>query len=79
MLVLAIYLTPFGIFSPCTRQLYIETDENLKTTVEGIYAAGDVRKCSLKQVVAASSDGAVAATSAGEYLESLREQDEAGI
>lgn len=58
---------------------YIETDENLKTSVEGIYAAGDVRKGSLKQVVAASSDGALAATSAREYLESLREQEGAGI
>ena len=56
------------------RNGYIETEENLKTSIEGIYAAGDVRKGSLKQVVAASSDGAVAATSAGEYLESLREQ-----
>ncbi len=58
---------------------YIETNENLKTSVEGTYAAGDVRKGSLKQVVAASSDGAVAATSVGEYLESLREQEGAGI
>jgi thioredoxin reductase (NADPH) len=58
---------------------YIETDENLKSSIDGIYAAGDVRKGSLKQVVAASSDGAVAATSAGEYLESLREQEGAGI
>lgn len=58
---------------------YIETDENLKTSVDGIYAAGDVRKSSLKQIVAASSDGALAATSAGEYLESLRKQEGAGI
>jgi len=48
---------------------YIITDENMKTSVDGIYAAGDVRKKELDQIVTAMSDGAVAAMSAVKYLE----------
>lgn len=41
---------------------YIITDENMRTSVNGIYAIGDVRKTPLRQIVTAASDGAVAAT-----------------
>ena len=41
----------------------------MKTSKEGIFAAGDVRKKSLRQVVTAVSDGAIAAHSARAYLE----------
>lgn len=40
---------------------YILTDENMRTSVPGIYAVGDVRKTPLRQVVTAAADGAVAA------------------
>lgn len=40
---------------------YILTDDNMKTSIEKVYAAGDVRKKSLRQVVTAASDGAIAA------------------
>lgn len=40
---------------------YILTDEAMRTNVKGVYAAGDVRKKPLRQVVTATSDGAVAA------------------
>ena len=40
---------------------YILTDENMATAVPGIYAAGDVRKKTLRQVVTAANDGAIAA------------------
>ena len=40
---------------------YIETDENMKTNIDGIYAAGDVRKTPLRQILTAAADGAVAA------------------
>ncbi len=39
---------------------YIVTDDNMQTDVKGIYAVGDVRKKSLRQVVTACSDGAIA-------------------
>lgn len=47
---------------------YILTNENMETSVRGIFAAGDVRKKPLRQVVTAVSDGAVAAISAQKYL-----------
>jgi len=48
---------------------YIITDEKLETSVEGIFAAGDVRKSPLKQVTTAVGEGALAAISAQKYLE----------
>jgi thioredoxin reductase (NADPH) len=53
------------------EQGYIITDENMGTGVPGLYAAGDVRQKSLRQVVTAVADGAIAAVEAGKYLESL--------
>ncbi|PWL45850.1 MAG: thioredoxin-disulfide reductase [Clostridiales bacterium] len=43
---------------------YIEADENTRTNIPGIFAAGDVRKKRLRQVVTAAADGAVAAMEA---------------
>lgn len=40
---------------------YIVTDENMRTSVPGIYAVGDVRNTPLRQIVTAAADGAVAA------------------
>lgn len=42
---------------------YIKVNELMETSVKGIYAAGDIVKKSLYQLVTASSDGAIAATS----------------
>jgi thioredoxin reductase (NADPH) len=39
--------------------------------VEGVFAAGDIRAKSLRQVVTAAADGAIAAVQAEKYLESL--------
>lgn len=47
---------------------YIIADESTKTNVEGVFVAGDVRTKTLRQVVTAVSDGAVAAHHAEEYL-----------
>lgn len=40
---------------------YIVTDENMRTSVAGIYAVGDVRNTPFRQIVTAASDGAIAA------------------
>lgn len=40
---------------------YIITDENMHTNIDGVYAVGDVREKSLRQVVTACADGAIAA------------------
>ena len=51
---------------------YIITDEEMKTSVDGIYACGDVRKKNLRQVVTACGEGAVASFNAGNYVEELK-------
>ena len=47
---------------------YIVADESTKTSIKGVFAAGDVRTKALRQVVTAAADGAVAAHFAEEYL-----------
>ena len=51
---------------------YIRTDDDMKTLMPGLYAAGDIRSKSFRQVVTAVSDGAIAAHSAGEYVRNLK-------
>ena len=48
---------------------YIRTDDDMKTEIPGVFAAGDVRVKSLRQVVTAAADGAIAAVQAGKYIE----------
>ncbi|GAA6513819.1 thioredoxin-disulfide reductase [Merdimmobilis hominis] len=48
---------------------YIVTDDNMKTNIPGVFAAGDIRVKSLRQVVTAAADGAIAATQAEKYIE----------
>ncbi len=53
---------------------YILTDENMKTNVDGVYAAGDLRPKMLRQVVTAVADGAIAATDAEKYVAVQKEK-----
>ena len=50
---------------------YVMTDANMATSTPGIFAAGDVRQKTLRQVATAVGDGATAAFSAEKYIESL--------
>ncbi len=50
------------------EQGYIVTDESQKTSADGVYAAGDVCIKPLRQVVTATSDGALAATELEKYV-----------
>ena len=59
------YAKDLGI---CDEHGYIVTDEEMATAVEGIFAAGDVRKKTIRQVVTAAGDGAIAAQSAFHYI-----------
>ena len=52
---------------------YIVADESTKTNFVGVFAVGDVRTKTLRQVVTAVSDGAVAAHHAEEYIARLSE------
>jgi len=49
---------------------HVITDQRMATSVPGLFAAGDVRSGSFRQVVVAAGEGAVAAHSAAEYAES---------
>jgi len=55
-----------------TDRNYIVSDETMKTSVEGVFVAGDVRVKELRQVVTAVNDGAIAAINARKYVESLK-------
>lgn len=47
---------------------WVKTNEKMATSMKGLFAAGDLRDKSLRQVVTAASDGAIAAMSAYEYI-----------
>lgn len=53
-------------------QGFIITDSSMKTSVEGIFAAGDVRNTPLRQVATAVGDAAIAAIEADQYIESCK-------
>ncbi|MBG9453169.1 thioredoxin reductase [Lysinibacillus sphaericus] len=53
---------------------YILTNDNMETTVPGIFAAGDVREKSLRQIVTATGDGSIAAQAVQHYVEELLEK-----
>lgn len=53
------------------EQGYIVTDRSQKTNVDGVYAAGDVCIKPLRQVVTATSDGALAATELERYVSAM--------
>ncbi|MFC5711281.1 thioredoxin-disulfide reductase [Thalassorhabdus alkalitolerans] len=52
---------------------YIETNEEMETKIPGIFAAGDIREKSLRQIVTATGDGSIAAQTAQHYVEQLKE------
>lgn len=52
---------------------FIITDETMQTSIEGVFAVGDVRKTPLRQVITAASDGAVGAVEAVKYVETVKE------
>ena len=48
---------------------YILTDDDMKTNIEGVFAIGDTREKSVRQMVTAAGDGCVAAVVANRYIE----------
>ena len=53
---------------------FIETDETMKTSIDGVFAVGDVRVTPLRQVITATSDGAIGAVYAVKYLEEIKDK-----
>ena len=71
--IIAIGITPDNnVAKKCGLELcergFVKTDMYLASSVKGIFAAGDCRVSPLRQVVTAAADGAVAATSAINYI-----------
>ena len=60
-----------GVIS-CNESGFIITDEDMKTNIPGVFAAGDIRRKSLRQVITAVSDGAIAGEEAAKYVNSLQ-------
>jgi len=56
------------------KEGFIITDENMETSVKGIYACGDVRKKLLRQVVTACGEGATAGFVAGQYVREWKDK-----
>jgi thioredoxin reductase (NADPH) len=56
------------------KEGFIRTDRFLETSMKGVYAVGDCRDTPIWQLVAAVRDGALAANSANEYIESLKKE-----
>lgn len=65
---------PFESLGITNANGYIETNDQMETRVEGIFAAGDIREKTLRQIVTATGDGSIAAQSAQHYIESLMEK-----
>ena len=69
---IAIGITPAtGLFKDlvaCDEAGYILADESGKTSMPGIFAAGDIRKKPLRQIITAAADGANCITSVEGYL-----------
>lgn len=61
---------PFAGQIALDEEGYVITDEQLHTSLPGVYAAGDLRRKDLRQIVTAVADGAIAAHSAGKALQS---------
>ncbi|MDR0722866.1 MAG: thioredoxin-disulfide reductase [Treponema sp.] len=57
---------------------YILTDQEMATSIPGIFCAGDVRASPFRQVVVAAGEGAVAAHSAAAYIDRIKEKEAFG-
>ncbi|EEJ70951.1 thioredoxin-disulfide reductase [Lactobacillus ultunensis] len=62
---------PFQDLDITDEQGWIITDDQMATSIPGIYAIGDVRQKKLRQIITAVNDGGVAGQNAYEYIESL--------
>ena len=59
---------PFASILKLTKSGHISADETMATSITGIFAAGDIRQSSARQIATAVGDGATAAKAAFSYL-----------
>ena len=60
---------PFAEHAKLNAWGYFDTAEDCRTATEGLFVAGDCRSKTIRQVVTAASDGAIAAMAACRYLD----------
>lgn len=65
---------PFENLGITNENGYIETNEQMETKVPGIFAAGDIREKTLRQIVTATGDGSIAAQAAQHFVEEIKEE-----
>ncbi|SHF85293.1 thioredoxin-disulfide reductase [Ornithinibacillus halophilus] len=65
---------PFKSLGITNEEGYIETNEQMETKIPGVYAAGDIRDKTLRQIVTATGDGSIAAEAAQAYIEELHDK-----
>lgn len=72
---LAVGLVPeneaFAEIAALDERGYFDADETCKTSIPGVFVAGDCRRKTIRQVTTAAGDGTVAATAAADYLNTL--------
>jgi len=56
---------------------YVATDANCQTAINGVYAIGDLREKTFRQIVISAADGSVAALASAHYVEMRKENPEA--
>ncbi|WP_047984102.1 thioredoxin-disulfide reductase [Ornithinibacillus californiensis] len=65
---------PFKSLGITNEEGYVVTNENMETSIPGVYAAGDIRDKKLRQIVTATGDGSIAAQAAQSYIEELEDK-----
>ncbi|MBP1969417.1 thioredoxin reductase (NADPH) [Virgibacillus natechei] len=65
---------PFKSLGITDEEGYIPTNEHMETSVPGVFAAGDIRAKTLRQIVTATGDGSIAGEAAIKYTEDLLEE-----
>ena len=69
---------PFEGLGITNENGYIETNDQMETKIPGIFAAGDIREKTLRQIVTATGDGSIAAQAAQHYVEEVKEEIKLG-
>lgn len=67
---------PFQGVLDLDKKGYIITDQNMMTSIPGVFAVGDIRNTPLRQIVTACADGAIASTMANEYIYNINNEPE---
>lgn len=65
---------PFSDLGILNELGYIDANEEMETSIPGVFAAGDVRNKTLRQIVTATGDGSIAAQNAQQYIDKLADQ-----